>query len=90
MASVLIYSTAMCPYCVRARHLLERKGVGFEEIRVDLNPALRVEMQQRSGRHTVPQIWIGATHIGGCNELYELEYGGQLDTLLQAADDTPA
>lgn len=82
MPSVVIYTTRYCPYCIRARQLLSQKGVAFQEIAVDQDYALREEMMERSGRHTVPQIWIGETHVGGCDELYALEAAGQLDALL--------
>ena len=85
MAHVLMYCTGSCPYCHAAERLLEKKGVReIERIRVDLEPARRTEMLQRSGRRTVPQIWIGARHVGGCDELYELESDGELDELLAA------
>lgn len=83
MAKVLMYSTAVCPYCVRAEQLLQRKGVtDLEKVRVDLNPELRDEMIARSGRRTVPQIFIGDTHVGGCDDLFELDRQGGLDPLL--------
>jgi glutaredoxin 3 len=85
MSKVLMYSTAVCPYCVRAEQLLTRKGVtDIEKVRVDLQPERRDEMMQRTGRRTVPQIYIGETHVGGCDELYELERQGKLDSLLAA------
>jgi len=85
MAKVLMYSTAVCPYCVRAEQLLTRKGVTeIEKVRVDLDPARREEMMQKTGRRTVPQIYIGETHVGGCDDLYELEHQGKLDSLLAA------
>ena len=85
MAHTLIYSTAYCPFCVRAKALLERKEVEFEEIRVDLEPLLRREMMERSGgRHTVPQIFIGEVHVGGCDDLFALERQGRLDSLLDS------
>jgi glutaredoxin 3 len=84
MLPVVIYTTRYCPYCVRAKHLLAHKGVVFEEIAVDGQPALRHEMEARSGRYTVPQIWIGAHHVGGCDELYDLERRGELNSLLHA------
>lgn len=85
MAKVLMYSTAVCPFCVRAEQLLKRKGVtDIEKVRVDLEPARRDEMMQKTGRRTVPQIYIGETHVGGCDELYELEHQGKLDSLLAA------
>lgn len=84
MAEVLMYCTAACPFCHAAERLLIQKGAGdLQKIRVDLEPARRQEMMRRSGRHTVPQIWIGARHIGGCDDLYELEQNGGLDALLQ-------
>ncbi|MBI5897683.1 MAG: glutaredoxin 3 [Rhodocyclales bacterium] len=85
MAKVLMYSTAVCPFCVRAEQLLTRKGVTeIEKVRVDLEPARREEMMQKTGRRTVPQIYIGDTHVGGCDDLYELEHQGKLDSLLAA------
>lgn len=85
MPKVLMYSTAVCPFCVRAEQLLKRKGVtDIEKVRVDLEPARRDEMIQKTGRRTVPQIYIGETHVGGCDELYELEHQGKLDSLLAA------
>jgi len=85
MPKVLMYSTGVCPYCVRAEQLLSRKGVtDIEKVRVDLDPARRDEMMQRTGRRTVPQIYIGDTHVGGCDDLYELEHDGKLDALLAA------
>ena len=83
-AHVLLYSTAVCPYCVRAERLLEAKCVtSIEKIRVDLDPEQRVLMMQRTGRRTVPQIYIGATHVGGFDDLYALDQAGGLDPLLQ-------
>ncbi len=79
---VKIYTTRFCPFCIRAKHLLNAKQVEFDEIRVDFAPEKRAEMRQRSGRNTVPQIWIGGQHIGGCDELYALEARQQLDVLL--------
>jgi glutaredoxin 3 len=80
-----MYCTAACPYCQAADRLLARKGVGeIERVRVDLEPARRVEMMQKSGRRTVPQIWIGSRHVGGCDDLYALEREGKLDPLLEA------
>ena len=85
MSKVLMYSTAVCPYCVRAEQLLTRKGVtDIEKVPVDLQPERREEMMQKTGRRTVPQIYIGETHVGGCDELYELERQGKLDSLLAA------
>lgn len=81
-----MYATAACPYCQAAERLLARKGVSdIERVRVDLEPGRRVEMRQRSGRGTVPQIWIDGRHIGGSDELHGLEDAGQLDKLLAKA-----
>lgn len=86
MARVLIYSTAACPYCQAADRLLARKGASdVERVRVDLEPARRAEMQQKSGRRTVPQIWIDGRHIGGSDELHALDGCGELDKLLAKA-----
>ena len=84
MAKVLMYLTASCPFCQSAERLLREKGVSVEKIRVDLEPDRRVEMMQKSGRRTVPQIWIGDLHVGGCDDLYALERAGKLDPLLEA------
>jgi glutaredoxin 3 len=80
---VVMYSTGWCPYCTRARELLKQKGVDLEEIDVEARPEARTEMTARTGRHTVPQIFIGATHVGGCDDLLALEASGRLDTLLK-------
>jgi glutaredoxin 3 len=85
MAKVLMYATEWCPYCRRAEALLRAKGVQIETIDVDAQPERRAEMQRRSRRYTVPQIWIGDTHVGGCDDLYELERKGKLESLLAAA-----
>ena len=86
MARVLIYCTAACPYCQAADRLLARKGVReVERVRVDLEPARREEMMQKSGQRTVPQIWIGGRHVGGSDELHDLEHSGELDQLLSKA-----
>lgn len=80
---VLMYCTATCPYCRAAERLLVQKGVrDLERVRVDLEPERRAEMEARSSRRTVPQIWIGDRHVGGCDELYALERSGELDVLL--------
>jgi glutaredoxin 3 len=79
-----MYMTASCPFCQSAERLLAQKGVAVEKIRVDLEPARRDEMVQKSGRRTVPQIWIGSRHVGGCDELYALDRAGGLDPLLKA------
>jgi glutaredoxin 3 len=84
-APVLMYCSAVCPYCVMAERLLSAKGVAIEKIRVDLEPQLRTEMMQKTGRRTVPQIYIGAHHVGGFDELNALERQGKLDGLLQGA-----
>jgi len=84
VARVVMYLTAACPYCQAAERLLAKKGVAdVEKIRVDLEPARRAEMQARSGRHTVPQIWISGRHVGGSDELHALEREGALDNLLE-------
>jgi glutaredoxin 3 len=83
MARVVMYSTAVCPFCVRAERLLVSKGVAdIEKVRVDLDPERRQEMIDKTGRRTVPQIWIGDTHVGGCDELYALDRAGKLEPLL--------
>jgi glutaredoxin 3 len=82
MTKVLMYCTSACPFCQAAERLLVEKGVMIEKVRVDLQPSLRAEMMQKSGRRTVPQIWIGERHIGGCDELYALDRAGKLDALL--------
>ena len=79
-----MYCTSACPFCQAAERLLVEKGVAIEKVRVDLEPARRAEMMQKSGRRTVPQIWIGERHIGGCDDLYDLERQGALDSLLKA------
>jgi glutaredoxin 3 len=85
MAKVLMYATAACPFCQSAERLLVAKGARIEKIRVDLEPERRAEMTEKSGRHTVPQIWIGGRHIGGCDDLYALDRKGELDPLLKAS-----
>ncbi|MBM7333273.1 MAG: glutaredoxin 3 [Alcanivorax sp.] len=82
MVTVTLYSTAWCPFCVRAKRLLAAKGATVHEIDVDREPGARQEMMTRSGRRTVPQIWIGDRHVGGCDELFALERAGELDSLL--------
>ena len=85
MPDVIVYTTDMCPYCYRAKRLLEQKGVAFTEIDVSLDPAKRAEMAQKSGGvRTVPQIFIGGKHVGGSDELYALEAEGKLDPMLAA------
>ncbi len=80
--SVVMYTTRFCPFCVRARSLLKAKGVDFEEIGIDFDRELRKEMMERSNQTSVPQIWIGEKHVGGCDELFGLERQGQLDMML--------
>ena len=83
---VVMYSTAVCPYCVRAERLLEAKGVTrIEKIRVDLDPEQRTIMMQKTGRRTVPQIYVGETHVGGFDDLYALDQAGKLEPLLNRA-----
>ena len=80
---VLMYSTAVCPFCVRAEQLLRARGVSeIEKVRVDLDSALRLEMMEKTGRRTVPQIYIGDTHVGGCDDLIALDHAGKLAALL--------
>jgi glutaredoxin 3 len=81
--SVVIYTTKFCPFCLRAKYLLDDKNVAYKEIKVDGNAKLRQEMAKKSGRNTVPQIWIKEQHIGGCDELMALQRAGQLDKLLK-------
>ncbi|AIK97110.1 glutaredoxin 3 [Candidatus Odyssella acanthamoebae] len=83
MVNIVIYTTRVCPYCVKAKSLLTRKGIEFQEIDVSDDDSLRVSMIAKAGgRRTVPQIFIGETHVGGCDDLYALEAAGQLDALL--------
>ena len=83
MAKIRMYSTAVCPFCLRAEMLLGSKGVTeIEKIRVDLDPRQREEMMNKTGRRTVPQIYIGDTHVGGFEELAALDHAGRLDSLL--------
>lgn len=86
MQTVTMYTTAVCPYCVRAKQLLKARGVEhIEEIRIDQDPAQRQHMMERTGRRTVPQIFIGSTHVGGCDDLQALDARGGLLPLLQGA-----
>ena len=86
MNAVRMYTTQVCPYCVRAKQLLKQRGVdAIEEIRVDLDPAQRDAMIEMTGRRTVPQIFIGQTHVGGCDDLVALDQRGALMPLLQGA-----
>ncbi len=83
MKAVVLYTSQICPYCVRAKSLLKKKGTPFEEIDVTMDPQARADMLAKSGgARTVPQIFIGDTHVGGCDELYALEREGKLDPLL--------
>ena len=82
-AKVLMYTTAVCPYCMMAERLLKSKGVDVEKVRVDLAPERRIEMMEKTGRRTVPQIYIGETHVGGYDDLAALDRAGKLDPLLK-------
>ena len=82
MAKVVIYTTSICPYCVRAKMLFQRKGVSYEEIDVSRDNDLRLKLMQQTKQRTVPQIFINEQHIGGCDDLYALERQGALDPLL--------
>jgi glutaredoxin 3 len=84
MQPVKMYTTAVCPYCIRAKQILKSKGVdAIDEIRVDMNPQERLKMMEITGRRTVPQIFIGDTHVGGCDDLVALNERGGLDPLLK-------
>jgi glutaredoxin 3 len=83
--AVTVYVSDWCPYCQRAKGLLAQKNVDFREINVEDDAKLREEMIARSNRRTVPQIFIGATHVGGCDDLFELDRSGELDRLIQGA-----
>ena len=86
MNTVKMYTTQVCPYCIRAKQLLKQRGVdSIDEVRVDLQPAERRHMEELTGRRTVPQIFIGDTHVGGCDDLIALDRAGRLMPLLQAA-----
>lgn len=86
MQNVRMYTTAVCPYCTRAKQILKSKGVEqIEEIRIDTDPVQRQQMMEMTGRRTVPQIYIGQTHVGGCDDLIALDGRGELVPLLQAA-----
>jgi glutaredoxin 3 len=90
IAPVMMYATAVCPYCVAAERLLRGKGVAaIEKVRVDAEPARRAEMMARTGRRTVPQIFIGGHHVGGFDDLAALDHAGKLDALLQGAAPVP-
>lgn len=91
MSSVRMYCTAVCPYCVAAERLLHSKGIAkIEKVRVDLDPARRAEMMERTGRRTVPQIYVGDFHVGGFDDLAALDRAGKLDPLLQGEAGTSA
>lgn len=89
MPTVVMYTTGSCPYCVRARRLLDTKGVVYKEFRVDLEPHLRPEMETKSGRVTVPQIFIDEHHVGGFDDLSALDVDGELDALLDLSNTGP-
>jgi glutaredoxin 3 len=84
MAEVIVYSSDYCPYCRSAKQLLKSKAVAFTELCIDGQPEVRAQMVRKAGRTSVPQIWIGSTHVGGCDDLYALDSAGKLDALLQA------
>lgn len=84
MSKVVIYVSNWCPYCIKALQLLDSKGVEYEKIGVDGQPQVRAAMAEKAGRTSVPQIWIGETHVGGCDDLFALERAGKLDALLNA------
>jgi len=83
MPEVVIYSSPVCPYCVKAKQLLSSKGVEYKEIDISKDPALAAEVREKTGRQTVPQIFIGDYHVGGCDDLYALDAEGRLDELLK-------
>lgn len=83
MAEVVIYTKHGCPYCTRAKQLLDSKRVSYQEVGLDSEPNRRQEMIEKSGRHTVPQIFINGKSVGGCDDLHELERQGKLDSLLK-------
>jgi glutaredoxin 3 len=85
MSEILIYSTSICPYCMMAKRLLDKKGLTYTEINVDTEPGLREEMMLKTKRRTVPQIYIGSYHVGGFDDLYALEQQKKLDDLLTTA-----
>ncbi len=86
MADVLIYTTALCGFCYRAKRVLKKKGVAYTEIDVTFRPGKRAEMRERAGGlSTVPQIWIGGRHVGGSDELADLDRSGELDAMLEGA-----
>jgi len=85
MQAVKMYTTAVCPFCIRAKQILKTKGVlAIDEVRIDTDPAARTQMMETTGRRTVPQIYIGNTHVGGCDDLMALDQAGKLVALLNA------
>jgi glutaredoxin 3 len=84
MKSVIVYSSRVCPYCLMAKRLLQRKGVAYEEVMLDDKPELRARIMRETGRRTVPQIFVGETHVGGYDDLSALDRAGGLDPLLQS------
>jgi glutaredoxin 3 len=84
-SNIVMYTTGWCPFCERAKAFLKRKGLAYREINVEDDPKQRDEMTKRSGRRTVPQIFIGDTHVGGCDELYALDRAGKLEPLVNGA-----
>lgn len=86
MPKVVVYSKAWCPFCVRAKRLLKQLGANFDEIDLGIEPGRRAEMIAASGQRTVPQIWIGETHVGGCDELFAAHRSGALAMMLAAKD----
>ena len=82
MADVIIYTRDGCPYCVRAKSLLDSKGAGYREINASKDPAIRQEMIERSGRNTFPQVFVNGQHLGGCDDIHALDARGKLDPLL--------
>ncbi|MEO5614897.1 MAG: glutaredoxin 3 [Cypionkella sp.] len=82
MKTVEIYTTQTCPYCIAAKSLLKKKGVAYTEIDVGADPSLRQAMTERAGRRSVPQIFIGGSHVGGCDDLHALDHAGKLDPML--------
>ena len=82
MPKIVIYTRDWCSYCARAKRLLDAKGVLYQEIDIEGSPELEAEMRRKAGRTSVPQIWIGDTHVGGCDDLHALERAGRLDALL--------
>jgi len=87
-APVVVYTTGWCPFCTRAKSLLERRGIVYTEYRIDRDRTLRPRMEARAGRSSVPQIFIGDTHVGGCDELHALDARGELQALCEG--ETPA